>query len=141
SCTGIEKDLTFTGSGGEIADRTLPASGATVSDLVFIWRDALEIFDGAGNSIGVRSTPQQVAFCEPYLSVGQTDGAITISYDSYNAQDVTLDYGPTTTYGTRLSSSASNRNRFHLSSLTPGQMYHYRITEGTHAGPDYTFRA
>lgn len=141
ACPGIEKALDYTGTGGDVADRTVADGVTDVHDLVYIWRDALAIFDEAGQKIGERSDADHVAFCAPYLSIGTTEGGISISYDSFGAGEVVLDYGPTTTYGTQVVRSGNHRNVFEVDDLEPGNLVHYRITENGVAGPDNTFVA
>jgi uncharacterized protein (TIGR03382 family) len=140
SCAGIEKDLVFIGDdGGEVPDRTLAPNATETDDYVFIWRDTLTDFDESGQPIGIRPEPEHVAFCGPYLSV--TGTTVTIGYDSFSGGDVTLEWGPTTAYGSSLSHMARHRNHFTIGGLTPGAEVHYRIVEDGTPGPDRTFRA
>jgi hypothetical protein len=141
SCPGIEKDISYNGSLGDIEPRKLEPYVTTVSDLVFIWRDAVRNFDQNGQPMDVRPIDQQIAFCGPYLSIFDETGSVSISYDSYYGDDIVLDYGLTSDYGYRLTSSTSYRNHFRLESLTAGQTYHFRITENNIPGPDSTFIA
>lgn len=140
-CPGIEKALTYAGSGADVADRTLVAGATHATDLVYIWRSALVRLDAAGNVVGARPPSDQVAFCAPYLSVSTADGAVTVSYDAYDAGDVALELGETTAYGTRIAHTGAYRNRFALADLVPGTEYHYRIVDNGVATPDQTFRA
>ncbi len=140
SCLGIEKALTYDGTGGEVDDRTVPASASAVHDHVMIWRDARLMVDGA--TIGMRTTEQSVAFCGPYLSVTDERGTeVTVGYDSYAGEHVRLEYGPTDMYGSTLEGAGSFRNFFTLRDLVPGEVVHYRIVEAGVPGPDHTFRA
>lgn len=141
ACPGIEKDLAFAGQSGDITDRQLQVGQSRASDLVFVWRDALERFDARGVSIGVRTPEQEVAFCAPYLSVSSELGAISISYDSYSGGDVSVEYGTTTAYGSRAAHTTAHRNHFQLTGLQAGQTYHYRTIEDGTPGADHTFRA
>lgn len=140
ACPGIEKAITFDGSGAEIADRTLAAGVTEVRDLVYVWRDALTDFDAAGQPIGTRLDPERVAFCAPYLSVSGP-GEVTIGYDAFFADPVVLEWGIDAAYGNTVDGGGTHRNHFALSGLEPGREYHYRIIEGGVAGPDQTFRA
>lgn len=139
SCAGIEKALMFTGSGGEIPDRTLAPGTTSVADRVFIWRDALAELDAMGTEIGVRLDSEKVAFCGPYLSA-TAPGEITIGYDAFRGGTVLLEWGTDATYGSS-ATSTGHRNHFRLSGLDPGREHHYRITEDGRAGPDRTFFA
>ena len=139
ACPGIEKDLSFTGTGAEIPDRTLPAGVTSVLDQVWVWRSALVDFDAQGQPLGTRAAEAQVAFCDPYVSV-TGEAALTIGYDAFGGGPVTLEYGPTAAYGSQMVGNA-HRNHFELSGLQPGQVYHYRVTEGGVSSPDYEVRA
>jgi hypothetical protein len=140
-CEGIEKDVAYTGVGADVPDRTVPSGSTSVSDLVFIWRDAVRKFDQNGAPAGLRATSEKVAFCGPYVSVSDENGEVTISYDAFDAREVVLEYGPTSAYGNRLASNGQHRNRFRLPGLTPGQVVHYRIIEAGESGPDFSFTA
>lgn len=140
ACPGIEKALTFDGSGGEIPDRTLASGVAQAEDLVYIWRDALVDFDGGGQPTGTRLDSEKVAFCAPYLSV-TGPGEVTVGYDAFSADTITLEWGPDTGYGDSRTGTGTHRNHFALTGLEPGRVYHYRIVAGGVPGPDRTFRA
>lgn len=141
SCVGVEKDLPFAGTGYDVAPRTLPAGVTSTQDLVFIWRDALTEFDAGGAATGTRPVARKVAFCAPNLSVAGTDGTLAVGYDAFDGRAVALDYGPTNSYGTRLTQPAPAwRNFFTLpSTLVPGTTVHYRVVEDGVPGPDRQF--
>ena len=141
-CAGIEKPITFKGDGEELPPRSVPTGTSHVSDFVFVWRDAVEVFDNSGRRVRVRSEDEQVAFCHPYLSVSNVEGsAVTVGYDAYQAGTVELEWGEDTRYGHQLVRHGSFRNHFTLTDLVPGQTYHYRIVEDGFATADQTFRA
>jgi len=141
ACQGIEKALTFDGQGGEIEPRRLAEGADRVEDLVFVWRDAVRVFDEDGQAVAIRRPSELVAFCGPYLSVSDVDGGLTLSHDAYDAGELILDYGPTADYGERMLAAGSHRNRFPLLHVEPGQTVHYRITEDGIPGVDRTFVA
>jgi hypothetical protein len=129
ACPGIEKVLTYTGSGGDLPDRTLAPGATAVQDRVMIWRSAMVRIDAAGAAT-IKTVQEQAAFCGPYLSVSDELGAITIGYDSAEGRDVRLEWGPTPSYGEQLDRSGSVRNHFELTGLSPGARVYYRLTEG-----------
>lgn len=139
-CPGIEKALTFTGSGGDVEDRTLSPETTETDDHVFIWRRTLTRIDLSGATLGERPDEERVAFCGPYLSVSGPE-EITIGFDSYDAGEVVLEFGLTPDYGTRLTRRGTHRNHFVLRDLMPGRVYHYRIVEDGVAREDRTFTA
>ena len=139
ACPGIEKDLLFTGSGGDVADRQLEPLSTRTDDRVAIWRSALVASEAAGTR--VRSATEQVAFCGPYLQPHTTDGDVAIGYDAFDAGEVVLEWGPTAAYGQRLVRSGLHRGTFRLAGLAPGETYHYRVIEEGVPGPDHTFVA
>jgi len=139
-CPGIEKAITFTGSGAEVQDRTLSVTATAAHDLVFIWRDALTVFDAMGAATGARPPEEHVSQCAPYLSVGDT-GGIVVGYDHYDGGDVAIEWGETTAYGRRLDGAGAHRNFFELDGLRPGAVHHYRMIEDGVPGVDRTFTA
>jgi hypothetical protein len=140
ACPGIEKQLTFDGSAGDIAPRKLIESATAVADAVFIWRDAVRRFDVDGQPLEVRATGEKVAFCAPYLSIGD-DGRVIVSHDTYDAAPLQIELGLTPTYGTTLTTTGSHRNHVVLPPLSPGATYHYRVSQGGRVSADLTFRA
>lgn len=141
ACPGIEKAITFNGSGAEVADRTLQAGTSSTADYVFIWRNAIDTFDQSGQPTGIRTDAQRVAFCGPYLSVSSEEGAITVGYDAWDGGDVTLEYGETEALGQMVSGSGAHRNKMRLSGLSPGQRYFYRVREDGVLGGEGSFIA
>ncbi len=140
ACPGIEKQLDYIGTGGDLPDRQLPPSTTRTDDHVFIWRSTLGHVDAAGQLTSIRSPTEQVAFCAPYLSVSAAS-EVTVGYDSLGASRVELEVGLTTAYGTSMVHTGAYRNHFALSDLTPGQRYHYRVVDNGIPGPDHTFTA
>ncbi len=139
ACPGVEKDVLFSGSGGDVADRRLAPQASRADDRVAIWRSALAASDATGTR--VRSPSEQVAFCGPYLQPHTTDGDVAIGYDAFDAGEVVLEWGPTIAYGQRLVRTGLHRGTFRLSGLAAGETYHYRVIEDGLAGPDHAFVA
>lgn len=128
-CLGIEKDINYQGSSAEIPARTISAKTASVEDLVYIWRDTLQIVNQSGSMEEFRDKNSLVSFCHPFLTINDTQGNITIGYDSYYGGKVSLSYGTNISDMVTLTKNGSYRNHFKLSGLSPSTTYYYSLKE------------
>lgn len=142
SCPGIEKALTFRGSGGERADRTWTDGQLEANDRVDVWRHQVTTFDAAGQSTGLRAAPEeQVNFCAPYLYVSSTDGEVAVGYDAYFGAPASLAYGVTPTALASISDDVSaHRHHLVFDSLPNDVTIHYEIRESNAPRHQSSFR-
>ncbi len=154
SLEGREVALTFTGNppegnpGEDGRDRNddsfffrrlLPASTFSETrnpEVVALWQDSLYIYGNGTKRL--RTIDEKVAFCQPYLSVSSTSGQMTLSYDSYYAKPLTLEYWPIdkatlrqfSIIKTTLKTKGGYRNHFKLTGLASQKVYNYKLFEG-----------
>ena len=57
-----------------------------------------------------------------------TSNSVTLVLESNQATNATLEYGPTTSYGSSVVSNNASWHNFQLAGLTQGTTYHYRVT-------------
>ncbi len=81
----------------------------------------------------------------PWLA-GVTDSSVYVSLEADSTSTATVDFGPTTSYGSQATTESTQPtdlgysvHNIKLTGLLPNTQYHYRVTQGASVSADYSF--